>query len=246
MPPPMRDRQALRYVAAPQSGPVTSDNQGSPRPHARRPAPTPQGHQAQPQPQPQNLSTPPNAYSVHGGVGSTGDARPAMSPMHAPVPTIGPGPHAPGVRAQGSPPSAREKTGPGALVGSMIGLIGGVLVGVIGTLLVIGVLSVGNSPSALIETALEDCGMQQSAWVERGDDGTTLTMKAAGSSSPGANFNDVSCVLTALGAPDSVAARMGQTRALDGTQTASWDDFTATWTYHPDAGLNVILDSSTS
>lgn len=34
--------------------------------------------------------------------------------------------------------------------------------------------------------------------------------------------------------------RMGQTRALDGTQNEENDNFKVTWTYHPDQGLEVI------
>jgi hypothetical protein len=51
----------------------------------------------------------------------------------------------------------------------------------------------------------------------------------------------VYCVLETLGAPDSVIPRIDRTRALDGTQDAEWDEFTASWTYHPDDGRNLII-----
>jgi hypothetical protein len=44
-----------------------------------------------------------------------------------------------------------------------------------------------------------------------------------------------------LDAPESVVAQMGSTRALDGTRDASFDGMTATWTYHTDDGLEVIV-----
>ena len=47
-------------------------------------------------------------------------------------------------------------------------------------------------------------------------------------------------VTAALNLPDSVLNRMGQTRALDGTQTYSTDDLDVSWTYHPDNGLQVL------
>jgi len=43
-----------------------------------------------------------------------------------------------------------------------------------------------------------------------------------------------------LGFGSSATTRMGNTRALDGTQTASSGIYTATWTYHPDKGLVVV------
>jgi hypothetical protein len=55
------------------------------------------------------------------------------------------------------------------------------------------------------------------------------------------SFPSLTCTLDALHTPQSVIAQMEATRALDGMRSASWDDFTASWTYHPDAGLDVIL-----
>ncbi|MDQ1680998.1 MAG: hypothetical protein QOI42_1857 [Frankiaceae bacterium] len=42
----------------------------------------------------------------------------------------------------------------------------------------------------------------------------------------------------------AVVARMGKTRALDGTQSADGRHVHATWTYHPDHGLNVVLEAT--
>ena len=42
--------------------------------------------------------------------------------------------------------------------------------------------------------------------------------------------------------PSSITDKMSSTRALDGMQTQSGSDFTATWTYHPDKGLRVIYE----
>ena len=44
-------------------------------------------------------------------------------------------------------------------------------------------------------------------------------------------------LLDDLGFSSAVSERMGRTRALDGTQRASSDKANATWTYHPDDGL---------
>jgi hypothetical protein len=74
-----------------------------------------------------------------------------------------------------------------------------------------------------------------------GDEGRSMTITGAGHYS-GADIEDVACVLDQLDIPDSVVARIDSTRALDGMQEASWDDFTAVWTYHPDDGLNLIIE----
>ncbi|MGP0223576.1 hypothetical protein [Paenarthrobacter sp. NCHU4564] len=54
-------------------------------------------------------------------------------------------------------------------------------------------------------------------------------------------WSDIECVLNAVNVPDYVRDQMGSTRALDGTQRESWDNFAATWSYHPNTGANVVL-----
>ncbi|WP_454698206.1 hypothetical protein [Arthrobacter humicola] len=54
----------------------------------------------------------------------------------------------------------------------------------------------------------------------------------------------MACILTAVAVPDSVVSQIDATRALDGMQKASWDKMSATWTYHPDHGLKIILTES--
>lgn len=49
-------------------------------------------------------------------------------------------------------------------------------------------------------------------------------------------------LLDDLGFSSAVVARMENTRALDGTQTAESDTATLFWTYHPDHGLMVIIE----
>lgn len=46
----------------------------------------------------------------------------------------------------------------------------------------------------------------------------------------------------ALGFSDSLWEKMGQTRALDGTLTDENDDFTVSWSYHPNKGMSVIYE----
>jgi hypothetical protein len=49
------------------------------------------------------------------------------------------------------------------------------------------------------------------------------------------------CVLDALAVPERVLDHIGTTRALDGQQEDSWDNYQARWTYHPDDGVNLTI-----
>jgi hypothetical protein len=103
---------------------------------------------------------------------------------------------------------------------------------------VVGVLVTRADGPTPMERAAEAV---DSPYVDLGDDRHTLIIDSEGEDSPGADLADVYIVLAALDVPDSVIAQMDSTRALDGTRDATWDGMTATWTYHPDDGLNVII-----
>ncbi|MGV2384733.1 MAG UNVERIFIED_CONTAM: hypothetical protein LOD86_05625 [Thermobifida fusca] len=78
--------------------------------------------------------------------------------------------------------------------------------------------------------------------IRLGDNGTSMQIYRAGAEErPGASFTQAFCILDELEIPDAVVAHIEGTRALDGRQEATWNGFTASWTYHPDDGLNLIL-----
>ena len=99
---------------------------------------------------------------------------------------------------------------------------------------------VSRSP---FQDAVSTClsGTEDDDYASIGDSGHTLTLNGAGNIGRGLDASAHSCVLDSLHLPDSVRAKIGQTHALDGQQTATWDDIEASWTYHPDAGLDVVL-----
>lgn len=99
-----------------------------------------------------------------------------------------------------------------------------------------------DSPSTLFETRLQ-LAYNTCEAGNLADEDHTLVIDMAGEEygTGDASFSDVSCVLTELSAPESVIARMNSTRALDGMQSATWDGFEASWTYHPDDGLDLII-----
>lgn len=78
------------------------------------------------------------------------------------------------------------------------------------------------------------------------DDDTTLQVGDGGASlslsmeddSDGKVFN---CVASEVGLPDSVRSKMGSTRALDGTQSDTWDGMKVTWSYQT-GGYSNSLD----
>lgn len=75
-----------------------------------------------------------------------------------------------------------------------------------------------------------------------GDDGRSLILDGEGTEEDGLTITELAGILLEVNAPDSVIARIDGTRALDGRQTAEWDGFAASWTYHPESGLDIILE----
>ena len=153
----------------------------------------------------------------------------------------------PGSPAHLSSPVRPERSTGKPWVFGVVGLIIGFAVGAIA-----GQLSAG-SPAApaeaqtvelsqLITDAVAACGVEESTGVNVMDEGTSLQLSTAGKESSGASYVDVLCVLEELDVPDSVVARFGTTRALDGQQTADWNGFSASWGYHPDTGLDIVVE----
>jgi hypothetical protein len=98
------------------------------------------------------------------------------------------------------------------------------------------VTACGISPASRMETAAYTCAAGHYS-------GDTLTVDTAGEdpASGDDTTEGLACILTALDTPRHITARMAATRALDGTQTGTWDAYTATWTYHPDHGMDVVI-----
>lgn len=118
----------------------------------------------------------------------------------------------------------------------------GVVVG-LGAGLLIGQIDFTSESTALID-AVSLCDVEDNASVQLGDEGQSLTMDGQGEETYGygAELWEITCVLAAIEMPDSVSSRMQNTRALDGRQSAEWGEFAASWAYHPDDGLNVVID----
>jgi hypothetical protein len=50
------------------------------------------------------------------------------------------------------------------------------------------------------------------------------------------------CVLEELDAPASTVSLVESTNSTMGRQTDSWDGFEASWSYHPDSGLDMTIE----
>jgi hypothetical protein len=90
--------------------------------------------------------------------------------------------------------------------------------------------------------ALSRCGVDESpdAHVDILDGGESVELLRV-TKYDGIPYNTLECILTHLEAPESISAQIGQTRALDGRQSESWDGYEADWTYHPDDGASVLI-----
>lgn len=128
-----------------------------------------------------------------------------------------------------------------------IGLGGGFAAGVLASALVAGVGSAlsAATKSHVIETAAGKCDSAGKEGISLGDKGASLTIDTKGEDDlSGASWDDATCVLQALKVPDSVVAQMNTTSALQGRQTAAWDEVEASWTYHPDSGVQLIITNA--
>lgn len=134
----------------------------------------------------------------------------------------------------------------------VVGLVVGLLLGVIGTVSVNGMVQAANAAAAAeaeankpkpLADAVNKCKLSGKAISAKlGDDGHTLSLDGQGKDDAnGLAWSDIECALKAVNVPDYVREQMGSTRALDGTQRESWDNFSASWSYHPDSGMNVVL-----
>lgn len=143
--------------------------------------------------------------------------------------------------------------GVGALV---IGLIGGLALGIAIGAATSRALHDNNEAAAAgdVEGAKEDlfvaaakrCNV--SAKVEIADGGRTMIVDGEGEEAftGDVTFGALDCIIEQVGTPRSTKQLMLETRSLDGRQSDSWDadgvEIEASWSYHPDDGLDIIFE----
>lgn len=122
----------------------------------------------------------------------------------------------------------------------ILGMIITALTALLITVIAGGVLAVVKPHT--ISDAVKACHVTSNEWITVGDAGQSVSMKTKGEETDGADVSDVACVLRKLHVPDSVTTRIDTTRALDGHQTATWSGLSASWGYHPDDGLDIVVE----
>lgn len=123
------------------------------------------------------------------------------------------------------------------LVGLAVGLVAGLAIGVMPQ-----TATTAESSERLITGAVEECGLSEAVGVTVMDEGRSVTLQTEGKETYGAAYDEVVCVLDGLDMPESVKSRMTSTRSLDGMQEGTWPGYAATWNYHPDDGLHIIVE----
>jgi len=131
-----------------------------------------------------------------------------------------------------------------AAIGLGVGLVAGFLIGFSAGANAEDDSSVPTETAAVVplKSATTRCSASNADGVELGDEGQSLTITGYGLLR-GPTSAQFQCLTDALDMPDSVRSRISATRALDGRQTATWDGLSASWTYHPDSGLNMVFEA---
>ena len=89
-----------------------------------------------------------------------------------------------------------------------------------------------------LEAAARLCGVS----ANLGDENTTIILDTKGNDDyTGDDLSSVVCLESALEMPTYIVSQIGNTRALDGMQKAEWGRYQATWNYHPDSGMSLII-----
>ena len=128
------------------------------------------------------------------------------------------------------------------VAGLAVGIVAGLSIGLTANT-VSEAASSADSSSEAISNAVLNCALTNSNGATVMDGGNSVELQTSGKQTLGAAYEDVVCVLDELKMPESAKARMGTTRSLDGRQETTWSGYSASWGYHPDNGLNIIVEN---
>jgi hypothetical protein len=100
------------------------------------------------------------------------------------------------------------------------------------------------SPEApRLEQAYEACrrGSDPEKTLTLGDGGRTLVVDTESKRGSIAGLN---CVLREVGTPQSIQAALERTTAMQGVQDAEHQGLSYSWSYHPDNGVNMVIEET--
>lgn len=108
-------------------------------------------------------------------------------------------------------------------------------------------LAACTSPNTTLADAHNTCRDVEPLYTAQlNDDGQSLVVEGKGVneivSVQQASVASTMCVLEHTDAPDSVWSRIQSTSALNGQQEATHDGLTYRWTFHPDNGIDLIIE----
>ena len=151
--------------------------------------------------------------------------------------------------ASGSAPVSETAAGTSVLSGpvkpkvspKILTLIGG-----IGAVVILIAIGTSASTSATkFQAAVDSClseGQDGYDDIQVSDNGSAMYLDGSGEEDYSSlDYVDQFCVLNALDIPEIIVTRMNATSSLMGVQTGDWDGITASWTYHPNNGLDISL-----
>ncbi len=121
-----------------------------------------------------------------------------------------------------------------------------VMFGVAGAVIVASsIVAISNSSSNQFQNALDSCmtvGDEGYDDVQIGEDGQSMYLNGSGEDDYSSlDYASEFCILNALDIPEIIVTRMNATSSLMGVQTGDWGNFSASWTYHPNNGLDVSI-----
>lgn len=93
-----------------------------------------------------------------------------------------------------------------------------------------------------LQLVSETC--QRGHFIDYDDNYGVMTISGAYQSGFSVASDVFDCVSEELPIPPHIQDDISRTRALDGTRENSWDQFEASWTYHPDSGLNIQIQTT--
>lgn len=92
----------------------------------------------------------------------------------------------------------------------------------------------------LFQKAYDTCGATSGVSVS--DNGTTISVDTMGEEDyAGATYDDLVCVIDAVGTPSYITNSIMSVRALDGRQTQEFDGIEVSYSYHPDNGMDIVF-----
>jgi hypothetical protein len=150
-----------------------------------------------------------------------------QEPGYAPINPAGP-------VAPPQAPAPRRRWLPWAIVGGVA-----LVLAIVAGILVAG----GTFSDPPLVKARQACDPEKlGSRIDDGDRTLILDTKGEQDASGGAPLGLVACVMKELGSTAAVRSHVVETRALDGRQTDSWDGFTASWSYHPNTGISMVIE----